>query len=152
MVKVGERLLCVYDSGRAHAGEHLRTLLTQRQAGQALPLVRSDALARNAAEEAPRIRCHCLAHGRRTCSALAEVFPQACQVVLEILGQVFAHDEAARDRQRTPAARLASHQAMSGPLLEGLTGWWETQMTARLVEPHSSLGNAIASLQTHWET
>jgi len=38
MVKVGERLICVYDSGRAHAGENLRTLLTQRQAGQALPL------------------------------------------------------------------------------------------------------------------
>jgi transposase len=152
MVKVGERRICLYYSGRAHAGENLRTLLTQRQAGQALPLVMSDALASNAADETTLIRCHCLAHGRRKFSDLAEVFPQECQVVLEILGQVFDHDEAARDQQMTPAARLAYHQAMSGPLLEVLKGWLATQMTERLVEPNSSLGKAIAYLQTHWET
>lgn len=152
MVNVGEQMICLYYSGRAHAGENLRTLVTQRQAGQALPLVMSDALASNAAEEATLIRCHCLAHGRRKFSDLAEVFPQECQVVLEILAQVFDHDEAARDQQMSPAARLAYHQAMSHPLLEGLKSWLETQRTERLVEPNSSLGKAIAYLQTHWET
>ncbi len=152
LVQVGERRICLYYSGRAHAGENLRTLLTQRQAGQALPLVMSDALASNAADETTLIRCHCLAHGRRKFSDLAEVFPQECQVVLEILGQVFDHDEAARDQQLSPAARLAYHQAMSAPLLEGLKAWLATQMAQRLVEPNSSLGKAIAYLQTHWET
>jgi len=152
MVKVGERMICLYYSGRAHAGENLRTLLTQRQAGQAPPLVMSDALASNAADETTLIRCHCLAHGRRKFSDLAEVFPQECQVVLEILGQVFDHDEAARDQQLSPAARLAYHQAVSGPLLEVLKEWLATQMADRLVEPNSSLGKAIAYLQNHWET
>jgi transposase len=123
MVKVGERMICLYYSGRAHAGENLRTLLMPRQAGQALPLVMSDALASHAADETTLIRCHCLAHGRRKFSDLADVFPQECQVVLEILAQVFDHDEAARDQQLSPAARLAYHQAMSRPLLEVRKGW-----------------------------
>jgi rubredoxin len=152
MVRVGERMICLYYSGRAHAGENLRTLLTQRQAGQALPLVMSDALASNAADETMLIRCHCLAHGRRKFSDLVDVFPQECQVVLELLAQVFDHDEEARDQQLSPAARLAYHQAMSRPLLEVLQGWLETQRAARLVEPNSSLGKAITYLQNHWET
>lgn len=151
MVKVGERMICLYYSGRAHAGENLRTLLTQRQAGQAPPLVMSDALPRNAADETTLIRCHCLAHGRRKFSDLEEVFPQECHVVLEILGQVFDHDEHARDQQMSPAARLAYHQAMSRPLLEVLHSWLATQQAERLVEPNSSLGKAMAYLQTHWE-
>lgn len=152
MVQVGERMLCLYYSGRAHAGENLRTLLTQRQAGQAPPLVMSDALASNAADETTLIRCHCLAHGRRKFSDLEEVFPQECHVVIDVLKQVFDHDEEARDQQMSPPARLAYHQAMSRPLLEALKDWLETQRAERLVEPNSSLGKAMAYMQNHWET
>jgi len=152
LVQVGERMICLYYSGRAQAGENLRTLLTQRQAGQALPLVMSDALASNAADETTLIRCHCLAHGRRKFSDLAEMFPQACHVVLEILGQVFDHDEAAREQQMSPAARLAYPQASSRPLMDTLKRWLDQQGAERLVEPNSSLGKAIAYLRAHWET
>ena len=71
----------------------------------------SDALSRNEVDEEVVIRCHCLAHGRRQFSDLAEVFPSECQVVLDALKQVFDHDEEARDQQMSPPARLASHQA-----------------------------------------
>jgi hypothetical protein len=43
VVKVGEQTICLYDSGRAHAGENLAALLTQRTADQGKPLVMSDA-------------------------------------------------------------------------------------------------------------
>jgi hypothetical protein len=152
LVKVGERQICLYDSGRAHAGENLRTLLTQRQAGLALPLVMSDALARHAADETTLIRCHCLAHGRRKFSDLEEVFPHECQGVLVALKQVFDHEEAAREQQMSPTGRLAYHQASSRPLMDALKRWLDQQVAARLVAPNSSLGNAIAYLQTHWET
>jgi hypothetical protein len=33
VVQVGERTICLYDSGRSHAGENLKALLEQRQAG-----------------------------------------------------------------------------------------------------------------------
>ena len=81
VVKVGERTICLYYSGRSHAGENLASLLKQRQAGRDRPLVMSDALSSNEADEAALIRCHCLAHGRRKFSELEEVFPHECQVV-----------------------------------------------------------------------
>ena len=152
LVKVGERMISLYYSGRAHAGENLRTLLTQRQAGQALPLVMSDALASNAADETTLIRCHCLAHGRRKFSDLEEVFPQECQVVLAALKQVFDHEEEARDQQMNPAGRLTYHQTYSRPLMDGLKRWLDQQVAEHLIEPNSSLGKAIAYMQTHWET
>ena len=63
VVQVGEHTICLYYSGRAHAGENLTALLEQRQAGVDKPLVMSDALSRNEADEDGLIRCHCLAHG-----------------------------------------------------------------------------------------
>ena len=60
----------------------------------------SDALSANAADEAALIRCHCLAHGRRKFSELAEVFPAERTVVIDALTQVFDHEEEARVQQR----------------------------------------------------
>jgi len=111
VVKVGERTICLYYCGRAHAGENLEALLTKREADRGKPLVMSDALTSNAADEATLIRCHCLAHGRRQFSDLEDVFPQECQVVIEALKQVFDHDEHARNAQLRPEAGLAYHQA-----------------------------------------
>ena len=38
VVRSGERTICLYYSGRAHAGENLATLLTQREADRGKPL------------------------------------------------------------------------------------------------------------------
>jgi hypothetical protein len=152
VVKVGERTICLYYSGRAHAGENLKALLEQRQAGLDKPLVMSDALSRNEADEDGLIRCHCLAHGRRQFSDLADVFPTECQIVLEALKQVFDHDDEARAQQLSPVQRLAYHQAVSQPILDALQHWLQQQVDERLVEPNSSLGKAIAYMQGHWET
>jgi transposase len=152
VVKVGEQMICLYYSGRSHAGENLKALLSQREAGLGPPLVMSDALSRNEADETRLIRCHCLAHGRRKFSDLDEVFPRECAVVIEALTQVFDHDEQARDAQMSPEARLAYHQAYSRPLMDGLKMWLDQQLADRLVEPNSSLGKAITYMQDHWET
>ena len=152
VVKVGERIIGLYYSGRSHAGENLAALLEQREAGHDKPLVMSDALSRNEVDETSVIRCHCLAHGRRQFSDIAEVFPVECQVVMDVLTQVFDHDGEARDQQMSPQARLVYHQAYSGPLMDALKGWLDKQVDDRLVEPNSSLGQAIAYMQGHWET
>jgi hypothetical protein len=57
-VKGGARTLCLSDSGRAHAGAHRASWVKKRQAGHEKPLVRSEALTRNAADEARLLRCH----------------------------------------------------------------------------------------------
>ena len=153
VVQVGEHTAILYYSSRRHAGENLQRLLEQREAGLDKPLVMSDALASNAlTEEAAVIRCHCLAHGRRKFSDLAAVFPYECQVVLDVLSQVFDHDEHTRQAQLSPAARLAYHQAHSRPLLDELQRWLRQQVAERLVEPNSALGKAIGYLQKHWAT
>jgi transposase len=152
VVQQGEHTICLYMAGRAHAGENLEALLTQRDAGRDKPLVMSDALVSNAADEAALIRCHCLAHGRRKFSELEETFPEECTVVIEALKQVFDHEEAARLQQLTPTERLAYHQHASGPIMEALKSWLEQQFEEHNVEPNSSLGKACAYLLNHWQT
>jgi hypothetical protein len=151
-VKVGERTICLYYSGRCHAGENLEALLTKRKADQGKPLVMSDALTSNEADEQTLIRCHCLAHGRRKFSELEEVFPSECQGVIEALKQVFDHDEQARNEQLSPEARLAYHQAYRRPMMDDLKKWRDTQCDDHLVEPNSSLGKAISYMRGNWET
>jgi transposase len=153
VVKVGEHTAILYYSSRRHAGENLQGLLDKREAGLAKPLAMSDALTSNeVADESRLIRCHCLAHGRRKFSDLAEVFPHECQVVLEVMRQVFDHDEQARKEQLSPEERLAYHQTQSQPLMDGLKGWLDQQIDDHLVEPNSALGKAIGYMQKHWET
>jgi hypothetical protein len=152
VVKVGERTICLYYCGRRHAGENLAALLTKRKADRDTPLVMSDALASNEADDQALIRCHCLAHGRRKFSELEDVFPQECAVVLDVLTQVFDHNEEARAQHLSAQERLVYHQVYSGPLMEELKRWLQQQCDERLVEPNSSLGKAMAYMQGHWET
>jgi transposase len=74
------------------------------------------------------------------------------RVVLEALKQVCDHDEVARNEQMAGATRLAYHQAYSGPILDGLQNWLNTQFPHRLVAPNSALGKAMAYMQGHWQT
>jgi transposase len=148
----GAQTICLYFAGRAHAGENLEALLTHREADRGKPLVMSDALASNTADEGVLIRCHCLAHGRRKFTELEEVFPDECAVVIEALRQVFDHEEEARIQQMSAEARLRYHQQSSGPIMEQLKHWLDAQFTERTVEPNSSLGKAFQYLLTHWQT
>jgi transposase len=152
IVQVGQQQICLYYTGRRHAGENLEALLAKREPERGKPLVMSDALSSNNAEEDGLIRCHCLAHGRRKFSELDEVFPAESAVVVDALQLVFDHDEAARHEQLSAAERLAYHQRKSAPVMAALQTWLEQQTTDRLVEPNSSLGKAIAYLLGHWET
>jgi hypothetical protein len=151
IVQVGARRICLYYTGRRHAGENLARLLAQRAPGQGKPVVMSDALSRNNAEEDALIRCYCLAHGRRKFSELDEAFPAESAVVVNALKAVFDHDEYTRAEQMTAQERLAYHQRQSGPIMQELKRWLEHQREQRLVEPNSSLGKAIAYMVEHWE-
>jgi transposase len=127
-------------------------LLGKREPQRDKPLVMSDTLPSNNAEETALIRCHGLAHGRRKFSELEDVFPAESAVVVEVLKGVYEHEAEARAQQLSAQARLAYHQAYSGPIMTRLKAWLEHQSAERLVEPNSSLGKAIAYLLGHWET
>src|SRR4030095_13727258 len=96
IVQVGTRRICLYYTGRRHAGENLDALLRKREPDRDKPVVMSDALSSNNAQEDALIRCHCLAHGRRKFSELDEAFPAESAVVVHALKDVFNHDETRR--------------------------------------------------------
>jgi transposase len=152
VVQVGERRICLYYTGRRHAGENLAALLAKRERGRGKPLVMSDALSHNHAEEATLIRCHCLAHGRRQFSDVADDFPAESAVVVKALKLVYDHDDEAREQKLNAQERLAYHQKYSEPVFTTLKSWLEQQTAERLVEPNSSLGKAITYMLGHWAT
>ena len=102
--------------------------------------------------EARLIRCHCLAHARRKFSDIEEDFPEACDVVIRALKDVFDHEEAAQKAHMSDAERLAHHQTYSKPILERLETWMKEQFEHREVEPNSSLGKAFTYMLSHWNT
>ena len=152
VVEAGGHTICLYFSGRAHAGENLKEVLSKREAGLDPPLVMSDALGHNEAEGVELIRCHCMAHGQRQFTEIEAAFPEACQEVVMALKQVFDHEEKTQKDQMSAQDRLAYHQAYSAPIMATLKSSMETQMAQREVEPNSSLGQAFAYWLAHGQS
>jgi hypothetical protein len=143
--------IALFFSGRKHAGENLADVLARRAEQLAAPIQMCDALSRNLPGELETILANCLSHGRRRFVDVVEHFPEPCRHVLEALKVVYHNDALARERKLSPEARLAFHQAKSGPVLEELHGWLLRHFDDRLVEPNSSLGGAISYMLKHWE-
>jgi len=145
------RRIALFFSGRQHAGENLKDVLMERAADLAPPIQMCDALSRNLPGELKTIVANCLAHGRRQFVDVAEHFPEECRRVLEALAVIYRNDAIARKRNLSPERRLELHQAESGPTMEELHAWLTRQFDQRLVEPNSTLGEAIAYMLKHWE-
>jgi len=152
IVQVGAQRICLYYTGRRHAGENLEALLTKRDPRRGKPLVMSDALSSNNAEETTLIRCHCLARARRQFSDVADDYPAERAVVVHALKLIYDHDDEARNHGLSAQARLAYPQEYSAPVFTTLKTWLEQQTAQRLVEPNSSVGKAITYMLEHWST
>ena len=145
------RKIALFFSGRRHAGENLADVLRRRAAELGPPIQMCDALSRNMPAELKTIVANCLAHGRRGFVDAAKSFPTECRYVLKTLGKVYRNDALARKRDLSPQQRLDFHQAESKPIMKELHTWLGQQFEERLVEPNSSLGQAISYLLKHWE-
>lgn len=145
------RRIALFLSGRQHAGENLKDVLSHRAETLGPPIQMCDPLSRNLPKDLETIVAHCLAHGRRQFVDVAEDFPKECQYVLESLAVVYHNDAIARERKLSPSARRHFHQSESGPTMESLHIWLGRQLQERLVEPNSSLGGAISYMLKHWE-
>ena len=142
--------IALFVTGRRHAGENLARVLAERTADLGPPIQMCDALSRNLPKPLAVIVGHCLAHARRHVVEVASSFPAECRRILETLGTVYRYDAEARVQGLSPEGRLAYHQTQSGPVLEDLHGWLTAQLADHLVEPNSSLGQAITHLLKHW--
>jgi transposase len=147
------RKIALYFTGRQHAGENLADVLKQRAAELRPPIQMSDALSRNVPKLPGGVEimvANCLAHGRRQFVEIVQNFPTECQYVLEMLGRVYGHEAEARERGLTAMERLQFHQQQSGPAMDELHRWLETQLAQKKTEPNSGLGQAITYLLRHW--
>ena len=146
-----DRRIALFFSGRKHAGENLKEVLSRRAVELAAPIQMCDALSRNVPAELETILAHCLAHGRRPFVDVADRFPEECRHVLEAIAVIYRNDALACQQKLTPETRLAFHQHESGPTMAELRVWLARQFDDRLVEPNSALGEAISYLLKHWE-
>jgi hypothetical protein len=124
-------------------------LLEKRNEGLEKPFQMSDALASNTSVEKNVISGYCLTHARRKVYELIDHYPGECGVVLDAVTKVYEYE--AETEGMSPEERLAHHQAMSGPVMKELKEWIDEQFAQRLVEPNSSLGQALRYWLNHWE-
>jgi len=143
--------VALFFTGPAHAGEKLEEVLAERAVELRAPIQMCDALSHNVTGAFATVVANCLAHGRRRFVDSAASFPEECRYVLEVLRDVYDHDREAREQKMSPGGRLALHQANSGPKMADLATWMKEKVANREVEPNSSLGEAIAYMQKHWE-
>lgn len=152
IVSIGEgRKVALFFTGARHAGENLAAVLARRAAQLPIPIQMCDGSSSNTPGDFETLLSKCNAHGRRKFVELAELFPEQVRFVLKTLREVYKTDAAARTGELSPAERLALHQRESAPRMAALKEWMDRQLTERLIEPNSRLGEAIRYLQNHWE-
>jgi len=149
----GEHSICLYFTGRRHAGENLDDLLAHRD--PRLPPIQwmSDGLAANTPKEHKdqAVDLSCLVHGRRQVVDIEAFFPSECARVIDAIATVYKHEAHCKDHPLTAAQRLAYHQEHSREVMDELKTWMEQQLQERLVEPNSRLGGAFAYLLKRWK-
>jgi transposase len=149
VIKSGGHWIAFYFSARRHAGENLEELLKLRQAGLDPPIEMADALNANWDHETDVIEAKCMVHGRRGVWDVKDLDPEACGVVLDAISKVYKHE--AETAGMNKEERLKYYQEKSGPEMEVMKEWIERQFAERVVEPNSSVGNALQYWLNHWD-
>jgi len=90
------RRIALFFTGNQHAGENLQDVLAGRADERSPPIQMCDALSRNMPKELKVIVANWMAHGRRKFVELAEIFPEPCLHVLEVLNKVYRVDAQAK--------------------------------------------------------
>lgn len=145
-----DRQIALFFTSNLHAGENLEALLQLRAKHLDPPIQMCDALSRNLPKQLATIVANCIAHARRRFVHVVDNFPDECRYVLEVLRDVYKNDADAKKQSMSAQARLAHHQAHSAPLMDELHDWLTNQFKYKLVEPNSSLGDAITYMLKHW--
>jgi hypothetical protein len=146
----GDNKIALFFTGRKHAGENLRDVLTKRKPGMGPPIQMCDALSRNTSDEFNKLLSNCLSHGRRNFVDIIWNFPEECAHVLEELKKVYKNDALTKQMNLTPDERLAFHQQNSKTIMDGLSEWFKSMIEDKKVEPNSGLGKAINYMRKHW--
>ena len=150
----GEQAICLYFTGRQHAGENLDDILAYRDPALAPIQWMSDGLAANTPtqHQDQTLDINCIVHGRRKLVELEDYFPNESAQVIEAITKVYKHETECKKQRLTPDQRLAYHQQHSRRVMDDLKAWMEQQIADRCVEPNSRLGGAFNYLLKRWQS
>jgi hypothetical protein len=150
----GQHSICLYFSGRRHAGENLDAILAQRDPDLAPMQCMSDGLAANTPSQHKHntLEIHCLVHGRRQFVDIEDFFPKQCTKVINAIAEIYGHEAHCKQQGLSPQQRLAYHQQHSRDVMDELKTWMQNQFDERCVEPNSRLGGAFNYLLKRWDS
>lgn len=74
-----------------------------------------------------------------------------CDFVLQIIGQIYAHDAYCKKQKLNPSERLLYHQKHSEALMQTLYLWLNNQLLYEHTESNGGLGTAVRYMLRHWE-
>jgi hypothetical protein len=151
LARTDGRWIVRYASGRDHAGDNVGKLLARRPPDLGPPVQMADALAANCAHGHTVERANCLAHARRHFVDVESSFPDACAHVLDAIAAVYRVDAETKTKAMAARERLAHHRLHSKPVLDKLRVWIRERFELKLVEPSSSLGDALSYLDDHFD-
>jgi transposase len=145
----------LFMTGSNTAGKNVDEILAQRTSEKPL-IAMMDASPNNLPKRLKKfvlenfILCYCLTHGRRKFFEVFGFFDKPCDLVLDIIGQVYAHDDYCKKNSLSKAERLAYHQQYSAPLMATLYIWLNNQLVYDQTEPNGGLGKSITYMLKHW--
>jgi len=153
---VGNHLIYLFYTSQRYAGENMELLIDGRTCDEEL-ITMTDASSQNIPKRiddnllARWVLCFCLVHGRRKFHEVMGAFAQECEVVLDIISQVYKHEAHCKKQKLDPEKRLQYHKENSAPLMEALRIWLNNQLLHHLVEDNSGLGEATRYMLRHWK-
>ncbi len=150
-----KRIYLFYTSHR-YAGENLELILTNRTSSSPL-ITMSDASRNNMPKTMPEelftkwVMCFCLSHGRRKFFECFNQFEQECDLVLEIISEVYKNERHCKKEGYDSKKRLQYHQEHSMDLMNSLKAWFNNQLIMMKTEDNSALGDSIRYMLKHWQ-
>ena len=135
--------IILFETSLGHAGEHLDSILQNRQTDLPAPKIMSDALGSNTVTKTAVIVCYCNAHARRQFYDLETLYPEEIGWVLDTYGKIWEHEALVKDKQMGDEKRLAYHQEHSLPMMISIREWAYKKMESESFEEYSALGKAI---------
>ena len=151
MVFTGEHPICLYVTGRQHAGENLDDIVDLRDEALDPIMQMSDALAVNRLKDNDSIWINCLIHGRRNFVDIESVFPEECHYVIDAIGKIYHHEVQIKKQNLNDQERLEFHQQQSAPIMEALKSQIKKQLDEHWIEDNSRLGGAYQYMLNHWD-
>ena len=145
----GEHKIALFFAGRKHAGENFDDIMVHRDDSKD-PINRmADALSANTKHKSKATNLKCNAHALRRFCSIASLYPEICEIILSLYGQVYDHEHHCKEQQLDDQARLKYHVKYSGPLMQQLVDFVIKQQ--KEVETNSPLGKEFNYLLNHWK-